>query len=243
MGSGQWCGSIPATPRKISISIRSGADAAAPEGTGGTLRRNDCPPGGQHRPPRGLQRGVRYAAEARRAGCPRQGNRFQAGRLRRANRVAGSLLRESGFISMRSNSIARKSQEDANETHTRSRDRARIPVSIADWKTVPALYPESPKFQRMPQVIATGFLVGLLERACIHAINPHLDWPEEQAVGTHIEVRLSASSATSPHTLTRDSENRIPQRVGPSSLSAACVDLDQRDPRREGIHMQRGLAA
>ena len=67
---------------------------------------------------------------------------------------------------------------------------------IPESKTVPALYPESPEFQEMPEVFATGFMVGLLEWACIKAINPHIDWPEEQTVGTHINV--SHTAATPP---------------------------------------------
>ena len=63
-------------------------------------------------------------------------------------------------------------------------------------KTVPALYPESPEFVAMPEVFATGFLVGFIEWACIRAINPHLDWPKEQTVGTHINV--SHDAATPP---------------------------------------------
>ena len=63
-------------------------------------------------------------------------------------------------------------------------------------KTVPALYPESDEFVAMPEVFATGFLVGLLEWTCILAINPHLDWPREQTVGTHIDV--SHTAATPP---------------------------------------------
>jgi fluoroacetyl-CoA thioesterase len=63
-------------------------------------------------------------------------------------------------------------------------------------KTVPALYPESEEFLVMPEVFATGFLVGFLEWACIKAINPHLDWPKEQTVGTHIDV--SHEAATPP---------------------------------------------
>lgn len=63
-------------------------------------------------------------------------------------------------------------------------------------KTVPALYPEADEFLVMPQVFATGFMVGLLEWACIRAINPHLDWPAEQTVGTHINV--SHAAATPP---------------------------------------------
>jgi fluoroacetyl-CoA thioesterase len=67
-----------------------------------------------------------------------------------------------------------------------------IPVS----KTVPALYPESDEFMCMPEVFATGFLVGFLEWACIKAINPHLDWPQEQTLGIHINI--SHEAATPP---------------------------------------------
>lgn len=67
-----------------------------------------------------------------------------------------------------------------------------IPVS----KTVPSLYPESEEFIQMPEVFATGFLVGFLEWTCIMCVNPHLDWPLEQTVGTHIDV--SHEAATPP---------------------------------------------
>jgi fluoroacetyl-CoA thioesterase len=67
---------------------------------------------------------------------------------------------------------------------------------VPQSKTVPALYPESEEFVAMPEVFATGFLVGFLEWACIKAINPHLEWPQEQTVGTHIDV--SHEAATPP---------------------------------------------
>lgn len=67
---------------------------------------------------------------------------------------------------------------------------------VPSSKTVPALYPESEEFLAMPEVFATGFLVGFLEWACIKAVNPHLDWPREQTVGTHIDV--SHEAATPP---------------------------------------------
>jgi fluoroacetyl-CoA thioesterase len=63
-------------------------------------------------------------------------------------------------------------------------------------KTVPALYPESEDFVAMPEVFATGFLVGFLEWACVLAIKPHLDWPEELTLGTHVDV--SHEAATPP---------------------------------------------
>lgn len=67
---------------------------------------------------------------------------------------------------------------------------------VPPTKTVPHLFPEVDAFQQMPDVLATGFLVGLIEWACIQAVNPHIDWPTEQTVGIHVD--LSHSAATPP---------------------------------------------
>jgi fluoroacetyl-CoA thioesterase len=67
---------------------------------------------------------------------------------------------------------------------------------VPEAKTVPALYPESAQFRAMPSVLATGYLVGLLEWACIETIAPHLDGPGEQSLGTHIDA--SHLAATPP---------------------------------------------
>ena len=66
--------------------------------------------------------------------------------------------------------------------------------TVPKSKTVPNLYPESEEFKIMPEVFATGYLVGFLEWACILAIKPHLDWPIEQSVGTHINVSHEAAT-------------------------------------------------
>ena len=66
--------------------------------------------------------------------------------------------------------------------------------TVLKSKTVPNLYPESEEFKIMPEVFATGYLVGFLEWACILAIKPHLDWPNEQSVGTHINVSHEAAT-------------------------------------------------
>ena len=67
---------------------------------------------------------------------------------------------------------------------------------VPENKTVPHIYPESKEFQVMPKVFATGFMVALFEWACIQAVNPHIDWPNEQTVG--IGVQLSHIAATPP---------------------------------------------
>ena len=66
-----------------------------------------------------------------------------------------------------------------------------VPVT----KTVPALYPESEEFGAMPEVFATGYMVGLIEWACLRAIAAHLD-AGEQTVGIHVDV--SHEAATPP---------------------------------------------
>jgi fluoroacetyl-CoA thioesterase len=70
--------------------------------------------------------------------------------------------------------------------------RYRVPES----KTVPRIYPEAPDFQLMPEVFATGYLVALCEWASVELIKPHLDWPREMTLGTHVD--LSHTAATPP---------------------------------------------
>ena len=72
----------------------------------------------------------------------------------------------------------------------------RFQFTVPESKTVPHLYPESQMFQEMPAVLATGYLVGLMEWACIEALRPHLDWPREQSLGTR--VNFSHVAATPP---------------------------------------------
>lgn len=67
----------------------------------------------------------------------------------------------------------------------------RVPLE----RTVPFVYPESALFQDMPQVFATAYLVGLIEWACIEAMQPHFE-PGEQSVGT--DIRINHSAATPP---------------------------------------------
>lgn len=73
---------------------------------------------------------------------------------------------------------------------------ATLSFVVPESKTVPALYPEAPEFHTMPSVFATGFMVGLVEWACMRAIAPCLDIPAEQSVG--IDVRLNHTAATPP---------------------------------------------
>jgi len=72
----------------------------------------------------------------------------------------------------------------------------RLRYEVPAEKTVPNVYPEFAEFRQMPEVFATGFLVALIEQACLLAVKPYLDWPREQTVGTHVD--LSHVAATPP---------------------------------------------
>ena len=110
---------------------------------------------------------------------------------------------------------------------------------IPEDKTVPALFPESPEFQLMPRVLATGFLVGLIEWTCIQAVNSHLDWPNEQTVGTG--VNLSHSAAT-PVGLTVTVNVRL-EKVEGRRLRFAVRAHDGVDEISAGFHERHVIGA
>lgn len=72
-------------------------------------------------------------------------------------------------------------------------DTARLAFKVPAEKTVPMLYPESPDFAAMPAVFATGFMVGLMEWACLDVLKPHLD-DGEGSLGIHIDVSHAAAT-------------------------------------------------
>ena len=104
--------------------------------------------------------------------------------------------------------------------------------TIPDSKTVPYLYPESDMFREMPAVLATGFMVGLIEWACIELLRPHLDWPAEQSLGTH--VNFSRMAATPP-SLTVTVDVKLESVEGRKVVFTA-VAHDGIEPISEGTH-------
>lgn len=71
----------------------------------------------------------------------------------------------------------------------------RLVYRVPRERTVPFLYPEAPSLRDMPEVFATGYMVGLMEWASIELLKPHLD-DGEGSLGTHIDV--SHVAATPP---------------------------------------------
>lgn len=69
----------------------------------------------------------------------------------------------------------------------------RLQTSVEGRQLVPALFPDSPPIASMPRVLATAWLVALMEHACILALEPHLD-AGEASVGTRIDLSHLAAT-------------------------------------------------
>ena len=61
--------------------------------------------------------------------------------------------------------------------------------TIPPRATVPALYHDTPFCRDMPEVLATGYLVGMMELACLHGLMPFMDWPRQQSLGTMVSFQ------------------------------------------------------
>ena len=80
----------------------------------------------------------------------------------------------------------------------------RFAYTVPDSKTVPNLYPEAPELQAMPDVFATGFMVGLMEWTCVQLLASHLD-EGEGSLGVHVDVSHKAATPVGM-TVTVDAE-------------------------------------
>jgi fluoroacetyl-CoA thioesterase len=67
---------------------------------------------------------------------------------------------------------------------------------VPERSTVPRLYHDTSFCLDMPDVLATGYMVGMMELACVNGIMPFVDWPREQSVG--VLVNFSHLAATPP---------------------------------------------
>ena len=68
---------------------------------------------------------------------------------------------------------------------------ARLEYLPPPERTVPHLLPEASDFTGMPEVLATGYLVGIVEWACMRAIAAHLD-DGEATLGVHVDLSHDA---------------------------------------------------
>tara|TARA_S200000501_G_C20859112_1_gene758969 strand:+ start:2321 stop:2740 length:420 start_codon:yes stop_codon:yes gene_type:complete len=65
---------------------------------------------------------------------------------------------------------------------------------VSKKSLVPILFNEINFTKDMPNVLATGYMVGMLELACTKSMIPYLNWPEEQSLGTHVNFSHLAAT-------------------------------------------------
>jgi fluoroacetyl-CoA thioesterase len=110
---------------------------------------------------------------------------------------------------------------------------ASLTYEVATDRTVPHLLPEAAEFADMPQVLATGYLVGLVEWTCMRALNGHLD-DSERTVGVHVD--LSHEAPTPPgRSLTIDVELTA---VDDRRLTFSVIAKDDKAEVARGTHQR-----
>lgn len=74
----------------------------------------------------------------------------------------------------------------------------RLTYVVGEDRTVPRLMPESPELSALPPVLATAYLVALVEWACMTVLADHLT-PGEQSLGVHVDLSHVAPSPVGSH--------------------------------------------
>ena len=105
--------------------------------------------------------------------------------------------------------------------------RYQIPIE----KTVPYVFHESKLFQAMPPVFATAFMIGLMEWACMEALQPYMD-EGEISLGTNICVTHSVAT---PPGMQVEVEVTLLE-VNGSRTKWSIVARDEMDIIGEGTH-------
>ncbi|RJP93890.1 MAG: thioesterase [Desulfobacteraceae bacterium] len=103
---------------------------------------------------------------------------------------------------------------------------------VPEDKTVPFLFPDIEEGTVMPKVLASGFMVGLMEFACIKALKPYLDWPDEQTVGTGFQLDHTAATPAGFTVTVRVKLEKVEGR----KLSFYIEADDGVDPISKGTH-------
>lgn len=98
--------------------------------------------------------------------------------------------------------------------------------------TVPNLYDDVPGCPEMPDVLATGYMVGIMECACLQMLREYLDWPREQSLGTLVSFTHLAPTPAGMTVTVNGVLTAIEGRKLRFELSA----WDGEDKISEGVH-------
>ncbi|SDC37972.1 fluoroacetyl-CoA thioesterase [Cupriavidus sp. YR651] len=98
--------------------------------------------------------------------------------------------------------------------------------------TVPNLYDDIPGCADMPDVLATGYMVGIMECACLQMLREHMDWPREQSLGTLVNFTHLAAT---PPGMTVTVKGELVAVEG-RKVRFALTAWDGEDKISEGVH-------
>lgn len=117
-------------------------------------------------------------------------------------------------------------------------DRSTLSYVVPEQRTVPHLFPESGEFEVMPKVLATGYLVGLLEWACMQHLTEagHLE-DQQISVGTHVNVSHTAATVPGQLVTVEVTCTKVEGRL----VEWDVVARDERDLISQGTHQRAVL--
>lgn len=111
--------------------------------------------------------------------------------------------------------------------------------TVPDKATVPNLYADVPGCTEMPDVLATGYLVGIMECACLQMLLEHMDWPSQQSLGTLVSFSHLAATPAGMAVTVQGVLVAIEGRKLRFELSA----WDGEDKISEGVHERHVIDA
>jgi fluoroacetyl-CoA thioesterase len=98
--------------------------------------------------------------------------------------------------------------------------------------TVPGMYTTVPFAGEMPDVLATGYMVGIMELACTGAVMKFVDWPRVQSVGTLVNFNHLAAT---PAGMCLTIKGEVIELEG-RRIRFAVQAWDEHDKICEGVH-------
>ncbi len=103
---------------------------------------------------------------------------------------------------------------------------------VPERATVPRLFHDTAFCHDMPDVLATAYMVGMMELACANGIMQYVDWPREQSVGIHVDF---SHLAATPSGMTLTSRGEV-IAVEDRRVKFRVEAWDGLDKITEGVH-------
>lgn len=104
-------------------------------------------------------------------------------------------------------------------------------IRVGETMTAPALANLFPGFAALPPVLATEFLVALVESACMEALEARLA-PGQSSVGVHVDI---SHSAVTPMGMTVTAEVEL-IAINRQTLRFRVLCRDDREVICDGVH-------